>query len=82
MRAGGAGADSFVVVGTCDEMCPLAERQRREETGELNELEMLDPENRKVRGKGWGELMLESENRKVRGRGGGGVGASFGGAQK
>eukprot|EP00798_Chlamydomonas_sp_ICE-L_P003472 gene3472-13533_t len=37
--------DSGKVVGTSDEMCPAAERNRREECGELNYFERVDPKD-------------------------------------
>ncbi|GIL81598.1 hypothetical protein Vretimale_1255 [Volvox reticuliferus] len=42
--AGGGAA----LVGTCELMCPVAERKRREATGELNIFERLDPHNSKL----------------------------------
>ncbi|KXZ42558.1 hypothetical protein GPECTOR_136g641 [Gonium pectorale] len=43
----GAG-DGPALVGTCELMCPRDERKRREETGELNVFERLDPQNPKL----------------------------------
>ncbi|GLI61136.1 hypothetical protein VaNZ11_003411 [Volvox africanus] len=42
--AGGGAA----LVGTCEVMCPVAERKRREAAGELNIFERLDPHNSKL----------------------------------
>ncbi|GLC41495.1 hypothetical protein PLESTB_001005300 [Pleodorina starrii] len=45
---GGGGVGGPALVGTCELMCPVAERKRREATGELNIFERLDPLNSKL----------------------------------
>ncbi|GFR48337.1 hypothetical protein Agub_g10224, partial [Astrephomene gubernaculifera] len=44
----GGAAGGPALVGTCELMCPVAERKRREATGELNIFERLDPDNAKL----------------------------------
>ena len=43
-------ADEAYIEGTCEDMCPVSERERRALTGELNVFERVDPEDNKVRG--------------------------------
>ncbi|EFJ48360.1 hypothetical protein VOLCADRAFT_90955 [Volvox carteri f. nagariensis] len=44
----GGSSGGPALVGTCELMCPVAERKRREATGELNIFERLDPLNSKL----------------------------------
>ena len=46
----GMDADEAYIEGTCEDMCPVSERERRALTGELNVFERVDPEDNKVRG--------------------------------
>jgi hypothetical protein len=38
----------FTIVGTCEDMCPEAERLRRSAAGELHMFERVDPANSRV----------------------------------
>jgi hypothetical protein len=38
----------FTIVGTCEDMCPEAERLRRSAAGELHMFERVDPGNSRV----------------------------------